>query len=99
MNDERVLNTDSSQLDFLYNRISMPRVCMAAWLRVPEFFEKIRDLDSNGIKITDAIVLEVAQPILSEKILDRKNNRDLRLPTLKRGLKHLQNNLGTEQRV
>ena len=98
MSGEKALNAGNN-LDFLYNRISMPRVCMAAWLRVPEFVEKIEKLDSDGIKITDAVVLEVARPILSEKMLGRKDNQDLRLPTLKRGLKHLQNNLNTEQRA
>lgn len=87
--EEKNLNTDVSRLDFLYNRISMPRVCMAAWLRVPELVKMISSLDSEGVVITDAVFLKVAEPILSEKLLNRKDNRDLRLPTLKRGLNHL----------
>ncbi len=89
MDDANALNTEINHLDFLYNRISMPRVCIAAWLRVPEFVERIRSLDSEGVVITDAVFLKVAEPILNEKLLNKKLNRDLRLPTLKRGLNHL----------
>lgn len=94
---EESRSVDEGQLDFLYNRISMPRVCMAAWLRVPEFVEKIRSLETGGVNITDAVVLEVARPILSVKIADKRDNRDLRLQTLKRGIRRLQDSLDMRQ--
>lgn len=93
MDEEKTLNADATanvgRLDFLYKRISMPRVCMGAWLRVPEFVEAINALDLQGVKITDRVFLEVAEPILQEKLLDRKANKELRLSTLKRGLRFL----------
>ena len=85
------VSTNNHRLDFLYSQISMPRVCLAAWLRVPEFVEKISSLDADGILITDEVFLQVADPILKEKQLKRRDNQELRLPTLKRGLNHLQN--------
>lgn len=87
------LNKGTSKLDFLYNRISMPRVCMAAWLRVPELVEKITALDSEGISITDEVFLKTAEPILYDKQLNRRENQELRIPTLKRGLNHIRKNI------
>ncbi len=92
MENEKVLNEKVKRLDFLYNRISMPRICVAAWLHVPEFVETISSLDSKGVVITDEVFLNVAEPILGEKLLDRKGNSELRLSTLKRGLNHLRKN-------
>lgn len=76
-------------LEFLYKRISMPKGCMTAWLHVPEFVQQIRRMNAEGIKITNEVVLEVAEPILAEKMQHQEENQMYRLQGLRRGLNRL----------
>ena len=101
MEDEKVFNTDvnanASRLDFLYNRISMPRICMAAWIHVPEFAEELIALDSNGTFITDVIVLEVCEKLMAGKFQNKEIRKDYYFGALKRGVNHLKNAITGEK--
>lgn len=101
MGEEKVLNTDvsknTSRLDFLYKRISMPRICLAAWLHVPEFVEEITALDSSGIFITDAVVLEVCDKLMAGKFQNKEIRKDFYFGALKRGINHLKRALDGEE--
>lgn len=93
---QRVLSADVSKLDFLYNRISMPRTCMAAWLHVPEFVEELISLDSEGVLITDTIVLEVCDKLMVDKFQDKRNREGFYFKALKQGINHVRRALNEE---
>ena len=91
------VSTDNHRLDFLYSRISMPRVCLAAWAHVPEFAEEIIALDSSGTFITDAVVLEVCDKLMAEKFQNKEIRKDFYFGALKRGINHLRRTLSEEE--
>lgn len=91
------MNASDSRLNFLYNRISMPRVCVAAWLHVPEFVEEIIALDADGTFITDAVVLEVCDKLMAGKFQNKEIRKDFYFGALKRGVNHLRRSLGGEE--
>ena len=75
----------------------MPRVCMAAWLHVPEFVEEILALDSKGTFITDAIVLEVCSKLMAGKFQNKEIRKDFYFGALKRGINHLKRTVSEEE--
>lgn len=97
MDSDKVLNTDTSRLNFMYNQILMSRVYLAAWLHVPEFIDAMNSLLNKGITVTNDIVLDTCEGILSD---DGVNNKEFRIHyryrDLRRGVKQLKQYIEAE---
>ena len=97
MDSDKVLNTDTSRLNFMYNQILMPRVYLANWLRVSEFIDAMNSLLDKGIAVTNDIVLDTCEGILSN---DNINNKEFKIHyqyrNLRRGVKQLKQYIEAE---
>ena len=89
MDSDKVLNTDTSRMNFMYNRISMPRACLASWLHLPEFIDAINSLLDRRIRITNKEVFDICEKIMNEKEFDDEARMKYYYSRLKRGLNHL----------
>lgn len=94
MDSDKVLNTDTSRMDFMYRAIAMPRICVAAWLHVPEFIDAINSRLDKKMRISNYDVFLICTEILnSDKFSDKDNSKtqrkEYRYSCLKRGLNHL----------
>ena len=76
MDSDRVLNTDTSRLNFMYNRIFMSRARLSIWLQIPYFVDAINTLLDNGITVTNRNVLEICERVLADT---RLNDNEFRL--------------------
>ncbi|MDO4370731.1 MAG: hypothetical protein Q4D43_05385 [Clostridia bacterium] len=84
------LNTDTSRLDFLFKKISMPRNNMVTWLFVPEFVDAINSLVDKKIEVTDDNVLKICEEILSDSRFGNKEYRlQYHLKSLRKGYNRL----------
>lgn len=91
MSEEKVLNTDVSKLNFLYNKISIPKMAMVYWLQVPEFVSAITAKVSNGETIDDRVVYDIMIPIYESalKAKGTEAERGYNYAKLRQGIKRL----------
>lgn len=76
MDSDKVLNTDTSRLNFMYNRIFMPRASLAMWFHIPYFVDAINTLLDSGVTVTNRNVLEICERVLADT---RLNDNEFRL--------------------
>lgn len=57
---------DTAKLSFMFNKISVPKMSMVYWLKVPEFVDAIFNLYDNGKTIDDKVVYDVMTSIYDE---------------------------------
>lgn len=83
-------------LNFMVNKISVPRMVMTYWLSLPEFVEVINKCISERKEIDDELVYEVVKGIYFPKALMRENDNSDKLfnyKTARRGLNELSEKL------
>lgn len=88
----KVLNTDVSRLNFMYKKISIPKMAMVYWMQVPEFVSAVNDLVDRRQDVNDKAVYEVMLPIY-EDVLRLKGTdagKVFNYAQLRRGIKRLE---------
>lgn len=64
-----------SKFGFMYRACSCYVDSMRYWLSIPEFRNEIEALLSQGVQITDDLILPIMQNIYEKKILERRELR------------------------
>ena len=95
----KVLNTDVSRLSFLYNKISIPKMAMLYWLKVPAFVSAMNDLVDRGKDINDKTVYGIMLPIYEDVLRFKGTDagKVFNYAKLRQGVKHLKEAISVAQ--
>lgn len=96
--DGKVLNTDVSRLNFMYKKISIPKMAMAYWMQVPEFVSAMNDLVDRREDISDKAVYDVMLPIYEDVLRFKGTDagKAFNYAQLRRGVKRLEEALASQ---
>lgn len=83
------LNTDTSRLGFLFNKISMPPKSIVTWLTVPEFVDAVNSLVDRRIEVTNDNVFIICQKIMTGKFSDKEIRKQYFYSKIRSGYNHL----------
>lgn len=95
MSEER-RSVDANRLNFLYNKISVPKMAMVYWLQVPEFASAISAKVLNGDTVDDKVVYDIMVPIYESALKVRGTDvaKCYNYAKLRQGIKRLGEALG-----
>lgn len=80
-----------NKLNFMFNKISVPKMSMVYWLKVPEFVDAILEMYEGQKVIDDATVHEVMVRVYDQTIAYKGTDRakDYNYAKMRQGIKHL----------